>query len=93
MEATKEAALLLELAIARSRANGLTDEETKARICRTLERAKQEIVSLEEHDARAGLGLVFGGRSTTDTERSSKAQGQAADQTNGQRERDLLREA
>jgi hypothetical protein len=39
----------------------LTDEETKARICRALERAKQEIVSLEEHDARAGLGLVFGG--------------------------------
>lgn len=93
MEATKEAALLLELAIARSRASGLTDAETKARICRALERAKQEIVSLEEHDARAGLRLVFGGRSTTDTERSSKSQEQAPDQTNGQGERDLLREA
>lgn len=93
MEATKEATLLLELAIARSRASGLADEETKARIRAALEKAKQEIVSLEERsDDRAGLGLVLGGRSTTDTERS-KAQGQATDQTNGQRESDLPREA
>lgn len=75
MEATKEATLLLELAIARSRASGLADEETKARILGALKKAKQEIMSLEERsDDRAGLGLVLGGRSTTDTERS-KAQG------------------
>jgi hypothetical protein len=75
MEATKEATLLLELAIARARASGLADEETKARIRGALEKAKREILSLEEHgDDRAGLGLVLGGRSTTDTERS-KAQG------------------
>ena len=75
MEATKEATLLLELAIARSRASGLADEETKARVCAALEKAKQEIVSLEEHDdARADLGLVLGGRSTADTV-SAEAQG------------------
>jgi hypothetical protein len=69
LEATKDATLLLELAIARLRANGLADEETKACIRGALEKAKQEIANLEEHDdARASLGLVLGGRSITDTE-------------------------
>jgi hypothetical protein len=58
-----------------ARASGLADEETKARIREALEKAKQEIVRLEERsDGRAGLGLVLGGRSTTDTE-SAEAQG------------------
>ena len=38
MEATKEATLLLELAIARSRASDLADEQTKARIRRASAR-------------------------------------------------------
>ncbi len=69
MEAMKEAILLLELAIARSRASGLADEQTKAHIREALEEAKREILRLEErgeHGAR--LGLVLGGRGATDTE-------------------------
>ena len=74
MEATKEATLLLELAIARSRASDLADEQTKARIREALEEAKRKILHLEErseHGAR--LGLVLGGRSATDTERAEGA--------------------
>ena len=64
-EAAKEATLLLELAIARSRASGLADEETKARIRGALEKAKQEILRLEERsDDRAGPRLVLGVRGT-----------------------------
>ena len=71
MAAMKEAILLLELAIARSRASGLTDEQTKAHIREALEEAKREILRLEErseHGAR--LKLVLGSWSATDTERA-----------------------
>ena len=71
MEAMKEAILLLELAIARSRASGLADEQTMARIRQALEEAKREILGLKERNEHgARLRLVLGGRSATDTERA-----------------------
>ena len=78
-EATREAILLLELAIARCRASGLAGEETKARICEALKETKRELLRLEERDGeRAGLGLILGGRSTTDTERPRRRGGRRA---------------
>ena len=46
-EATKEAILLLELAIARSQADRFANDEFKDQIRRALEAAKQEIAHLE----------------------------------------------
>ncbi len=71
-ETTKEAILLLELAIARSRASGMSDDKTRARILGALEEAKHKIICLQERgDDRAGLGLILGGRGTTDTEKQA----------------------
>lgn len=88
-EATKEATLLIELAIARSRASSLGDEETKARVHEVLERARWEILRLEERgDDRAGLDL--GDRIITDT---GWTRGRAMDPTGHQKDNDLSREA
>ena len=46
-EATKEAILLLELAIARSQADRFADDEFKELIRETLEAAKHEVAYLE----------------------------------------------
>ena len=46
-EATKEAILLLELAIARSQADRFANDEFKDQIRRALEAAKQKIAHLE----------------------------------------------
>ncbi len=45
---TREMAMLLDLAISRSRAEGHADEDVKEQIHGALEAAKQEIVHLEE---------------------------------------------
>jgi hypothetical protein len=45
---TREMAMLLDLAISRSRAEGHADEEVKEQIHGALEAAKQEIIHLEE---------------------------------------------
>jgi hypothetical protein len=45
---TREMAMLLDLAIARSRAEGHADEEVKEHIHGALEAAKQEILHLEK---------------------------------------------
>jgi len=60
-EATKEAILLLELAIARSQANRFADDEFKDLIRGTLEAAKQEITHLEGRTtaSRLGTGRLF----------------------------------
>ncbi len=45
---TREMAMLLDLAISRSRAEGHADEDVKEQIHGALEAAKQEIIHLEE---------------------------------------------
>ena len=91
-ETTKEAILLLELAIARSRASGMADEGIRACILGALEEAKRKIICLQERgDDRAGFGLILGGRGTTDTEQAKRSR--AAGRTNGLLEGDLSREA
>jgi hypothetical protein len=60
-EATKAEILILEMAIARSRASGLAGEETEARIRAAFSKAAREILRLEEHGGdRADVGLVLG---------------------------------
>ena len=60
-EAAKAETLILEMAIARSRASGLAGEETEAPIRAALEKAAREIPGLEEHGGdRADVGLVLG---------------------------------
>ncbi len=45
---TRDMAMLLDLAISRSRAEGHADEDVKEQIHGALEAAKQEIIHLEE---------------------------------------------
>ncbi|QIN83615.1 hypothetical protein GBA63_13935 [Rubrobacter tropicus] len=90
-EATKEATLLLELAIARSRVSSLDNEGARARVNEVLKQARWEILRLEEFgDDRAGLDPED--RSITDAGRTG-AQERAMDPAGWRKENDLPREA
>jgi hypothetical protein len=69
-EATKEAILLLELAIARSQADRFADDEFKDLIRGALEAAKQEIAHLEGRTtaSRLGTGRLFRGCVSEDSD-------------------------
>ena len=69
-EATKEAFLLLDLAIARSQADRFADDEFKDLIRGALEAAKQEIAHLEGRTtaSRLGTGRLFRGCVSEDTD-------------------------
>ena len=59
-EAAKDAILLVDLAIRRTRGNAFVGEQIKEFICKPLEEAKQEILLIEDQNDRVGMGLVHG---------------------------------
>ena len=59
-EAAGEAALLVDLAIRRARANPFVGEGVKESICGPLEDAKEEILLVGKGKDRAGLEVVQG---------------------------------
>lgn len=61
-EVAKGVALLLDLAIRRTRANVHADEEVKDFICRVLQKGKRQVLLAEERRDRLGLEIVHGGR-------------------------------
>lgn len=69
-EATKEAILLLDLAIARSQADRFADDEFKDLIRGALEATKQEIAHLEGRTtaSRSGTDRLFRGCVSEDTD-------------------------
>ena len=73
-EATKEAILLLELAIARSQADRFADDEFKDLIRGALEAAKHEVAHLEGQTLmpRLDTGRLFRGRVSEETDLGSK---------------------
>jgi hypothetical protein len=61
VEAAREAAMLVTLAVRRTRGNAFVGEEDKESICGPLEEAKQEILLIGERKDHVGLGVVQGG--------------------------------
>ena len=90
-EATEEKTLILELAIARSRASGLDAEEPEARIHAPLEKAGREILGLVEHGGDRA-DLFFGEKEAAHACASARTVG-ATDRNNRGSETDLSRYA
>jgi hypothetical protein len=61
-EVASEVALLLDLAICRTRGNIFAGEEVKDLICSILEEGKREILLIKEHRNHVGMNVVRGGK-------------------------------